>query len=295
MNFPFPFFRKIHHTERVISDSRIEIQFDVDKPVDLVDLTLAFAALSRQYKKFIWTYIEDKKLEIPDEESVRLFVTRMESNCIIAELGWVDPNGLFAAALVMMDNANSITEFLKNLKYYINYFRDNQAIPDDKQLAKRDCEDYRDLLTPVTKAGKGSLKFKELKYGKDGKPKAITELEYVSDEAVKAIHGINQRIGLIEETAAADHPKVLMYLESVEKKIEKPESRRTRDYGVIETICAKPLPVLWLSEMDQKKVKNYDGNLFKCDFIVDANLATKHGEPRAYRIVRLHDIIPDEE
>lgn len=279
----------------MISDSRIELQFDVDKPVDLVDLTLAFAAFSRQYKKFIGSYLQEKKIEIPDEESVRLFVTRIESNCIVAEMGWVDPAGLFAMALVMMDNANTIHEFLAHIAFYLDYFRGKIKITDDKQLGKRDCEDYRDLLTPVTKAGKGSLRFKELKYDKAGKPSAITELEYVSDEAMKALKGANQRIELLETTTAADHPKVLMYLESVEKKIEKPESKRTRDYAVIETVCSKPLPVFWLSEMDQQKVKNYDGNHFKCSFIVDANVGTKHGEPRSYRIAKLHDIIPDEE
>jgi hypothetical protein len=51
--FWFPFFKRRWQAAGVISDSRIELQFDVEKPVDLVDLTLAFATFSRQYKKFI--------------------------------------------------------------------------------------------------------------------------------------------------------------------------------------------------------------------------------------------------
>jgi hypothetical protein len=52
---------------------------------------------------------------------------------------------------------------------------------------------------------------------------------------------------------------------------------------------------LWLSEMDQAKVKNYSGNIFKCTLVVDANVATVHGEPKAFRIVRLHEIMSDDQ
>jgi hypothetical protein len=294
MNFKIPFLNKSSHVYRMISDSRIEIQFDVETPIDLVDLTLAFTALSRQYKKFVMGFIKEKELEIPDEDSVRLFVTRIESNCIIAELGWVDTGPLLLTAVVLMDKANTIQEFLKNLSFYIHYFQDKLPFPQGKQPGKRDSEDYKDLLNPVAKAGNGSLKLKELKYDKEGKPKSLFEMEYVSDQAVKAIHGIDDHIKQIEATADADHKSVLMYLESVEQKIQKPDAKRTRDYGVIESLFEKPLPVFWLSEMDAQKVKNYDGNPFKCSFMVDANIETKHGEPRAYRIVKLHEIIADE-
>ena len=280
----------------MISDSRIQLQFDVEKPVDLVDLTMAFQSFNRQYAKFIASYLSEKDVENIDEDSVRLFVTRIESNCILAELGWVDPHGLFPGVLVMMDNVNTIREFLKNISFYLDYFRGAIGeIPENKQLGKRDCEDFKNLLAPVVKAGKGSLKYKELKYDKEGKPSTLTEVEYVTDEAVKATQGVTRRIELLEKTTAADHEKVLLSLVSVQEKILKPESKRTHDYGTIESICPKPLAVYWLSEVDQMKVKGYDGNPFKCSFVVDVNVETKHDEPRAYRVVKLHDILPDDE
>ena len=130
---PFSFLSR-PQKPKMISDSRIELQFDVEKPVDLVDLALSFQAFSRQYKKFVTAYLDDKNIEITDENSVRLFVTKIESNCIKAELAWVDPHGLFAGALVMMDNANTICEFLKHIKFYLNYFRDKSEISSSKEL-----------------------------------------------------------------------------------------------------------------------------------------------------------------
>ena len=56
----------------MISDSRIQLQFDVDKPVDLVDLTLAFQAFNRQYAKFVNSYLSEKDVEIPDEDAEKM-------------------------------------------------------------------------------------------------------------------------------------------------------------------------------------------------------------------------------
>jgi hypothetical protein len=293
MNFPFSFLHKSVQTKKVISDSRIELQFDVEKPVDLVDLALSFQSFSRQYKKFVTGYLDEKNIQIPDEDSVRLYVTKIESNCIKAEMAWVDPNGLFAGALVLMDNANTILEFLKHIRYYLNAFRDKTEIPASKLLGKRDCEDFKQILTPVVKAGTGSLKFKQLKYDKRGRPSTLMEMEYVSDEAVRAMQGFTEKLALMEKTSAADFKMVSLRLKGVEDKIHKADSKRTRDFGVIERICSKAIPIYWISEMDEKKLKAHDGNHFKCSLVVDVNVETKDGDPKFYRVVKLHDILDD--
>lgn len=290
--FWLPFYNRKRQCGDVISNSRIELQFDVEKPIDLVDLTLAFAAFSRQYKKFVTTYLQEKNIEIENDDSVRLFVTKIESNCITAEMGWFDPNALFGAAYVMMDNANTVREFIKNLSFYYDAFRGVISIGEEKQLGKRDTEDYRDLLQTVVDGG-GSLRCQEINYDKNGVRSSNFKMEYVSDDAVRAMRGIESRISILEKTSAADYEKVLMSLDSVQEKIQKAESKRTRDYGIIERISSKPLPVYWLSDLDQKRVKSFDGNLFQCSLIVDANVEAKHGETKAYRILKLHDIIPD--
>lgn len=45
--------------------------------------------------------------------------------------------------------------------------------------------------------------------------------------------------------------------------------------------------------MDQMRVKNDPRNPLKLSLIVDVNVEKKHGEPKAYRVVRLHDILDD--
>ncbi len=288
-----PRFRWPWYRSRVISESRVQIQFDVDKPVDLVELTLAFGALNRQYRKFVKAFVQEKDIEIPDDDSIRLFVTKIESNCIIAELGWVDPGTLFAGIILLMDNYNTVHEFLKKICEGIDYVSGKVVVGMKKELGKKDCEDFRDLLIPAFN-GAGLLGFKELKYDAKGNVRTVSELAYVSEDVAKALAGANKKIEELESIEAADHQKVLMYLQSIEKKIGKPEAKRTHDYGVIESVSKKELRVVWLSEMDQAKVKEYSGNHFKCSFLVDANIETVRGEPKAIRVVRLHEIIPDE-
>ena len=289
--FWLPFSKRKRQCEDVISDSRIELQFDVEKPIDLIDLTLAFQAFHRQYSKFVAVHLEEKNVEIPSEDSVRLYVTKIESNCIFAELAWFDPQTLLSGAVVLMDNANTVCEFLKSLTVYLEFFKGKFDLPEGKQPGLRDSHDFKDLLEPIMSAGDGAFKYRCAKY-KNGIKTIEAEVEHVSTEVVKAMNGIDARIALLEKKSSADHENVLLSLESVQDKMVKPEKKRTRDYGTIERISSKPLPIYWASEMDQQKVKSHPYP-FKISIMVDVNVETKHGEPRAYRIVSLRDIIDD--
>jgi hypothetical protein len=185
--FQWPCYRS-----RVISESRVQIQFDVDKPVDLVELTLALNALNRQYHKFVRAFVQEKDIQIQNDDSIRLFVTKIESNCITAELGWVDTGTLFTGLLVLMDNYNTVHEFLKKIREGIAYVSGNVVVGMKKEPGKKDCEDFRDLLIPAFN-GAGLLGFKELKYDAKGNVRTVSELAYVSEDVAKALAGANKK------------------------------------------------------------------------------------------------------
>lgn len=190
-----------------------------------------------------------------------------------------------------MDNYNTVAEFIKRMRVYLEFFKAKPCGP-LKPLSKRDCEDYRDILVPALSGG-GALAFRQLKYSPQGQPKTVTEIAYTPPDVAAIVTGATEKIKEFEAAGEAEHKKVLMVLESVEKKIAKPEAKRTHDYGIIESISPKPLRILWLSELDQAKVKNQTGNPFKLIFVVDVNVETVHGEPKAYRIINLHDIMDE--
>lgn len=89
------------------SEARIEIYFDVHQPVELVTLTLALQGVARDYRRFLNDQIRESGAKFADED-VTLYVTRVESNCILAELA--------SAASVMgaFFHSTTIRAFLPN-------------------------------------------------------------------------------------------------------------------------------------------------------------------------------------
>ena len=72
------------------SDSRIEVHFDVRQPVELVTLTLALQSLARDYRRFMNDDAKTRGVRIVDED-VKLYVTKVQSGSILAELASATP------------------------------------------------------------------------------------------------------------------------------------------------------------------------------------------------------------
>ena len=67
-------------------EARIEVSFDVDRPVELVQLTLALQAMARDYRRYANDIIRDGGGKVSDDD-IKLYVTKVASGSIIAELG----------------------------------------------------------------------------------------------------------------------------------------------------------------------------------------------------------------
>ena len=59
---------------------------DVRQPVELITLTLALQSLARDYRRFMNDDARTRGVKIADED-VKLYVTKVESGSILAELG----------------------------------------------------------------------------------------------------------------------------------------------------------------------------------------------------------------
>jgi hypothetical protein len=70
------------YSGQMISNARLNLQFDVEDPIELVDFTLALGSFGNQYQRFIEWKTRKSNIE-PDylKESVKLCVTKIESNC----------------------------------------------------------------------------------------------------------------------------------------------------------------------------------------------------------------------
>lgn len=273
-----------HGLARGISSERITIKFDVDDPIDLLELAAAFAGISKQYLKHLK---RTSTLESLDEAEVKLYVTSIKSNCITTELGpWA------AAAfqtVQMIDWHNNLYDFVKIMHTYIQYFAGKANSVFGNQAKISDCREFKDILETVAGKRTGELTL-EVK----GPQGSSLRYHYQSTETAAALAGVQKKIAELELKEAAEHQAVLMYLPQLNTDEHK-SGGRTADRGVIESICSRPLPVYWLSELDSQKVKSQETNPHKVSYIVDVNVETKQQVPKAYRVVRLIEILPSTE
>jgi hypothetical protein len=279
----------------MISNARLKLQFDVNEPVELVDLTLALGSFGNQYQKFVEWKTRDTKIEPADfDDAVKLYVTKIESNCIITELA-----GFCASALPVIHHA---VEYGKTYVEFAGYCNSAISFLKEKKLSKvwtfwkwqrRDCQDWANVLAPVAKHKPGRLHLAVVEQIEKDSTKRLIDYSYESDAVVAAQQGAIKQLESQELEEAADHKKVVMHIPQMHETKVKKTGKSSPDLGIIESIYPKELPILWLSDMDARRVKSQKKSPFSLNYVVDVNVQRVGGVPRAYRILKLHDLLPD--
>lgn len=282
------------------SDDRIEIHFDVHEPVELVELTLAFQGLGRDYKRFLQdrARTDGKKINVED---VKLYITKIESNCILAELA--GGSSILGAVYSVMDYQNIFTEYVRNFRDTVNYFRTLSKAKEvqaaEIETTKAGAQAIADLMGVVGKnrSGKFALRARAGSETPDGH-KVYAEIELTSDEAAEAQRGALIAKKVLDYRGDADHPNVLLYFQQTSTDDAK-AAGRTADKVIIRSISKDALPVHFASELDQARINDMKGdpnqNPFKAAFRVDVNVEVdRHDLPRYYRVLHIHEVLPEE-
>lgn len=283
------------------SDDRIEIHFDVHQPVELVELTLAFQGLGRDYKRFLQDRARSDGKKV-NAEDVKLYITKIESNCILAELA--GGSSILGAVYSVLDYQNIFTEYVRNFRDTVNYFRGLSKAKDPKaaeiETTKAGAQSIADLMGVVGRnyGGKFALRARAGSETPDGH-KVYAEIELTSDEAAEAQRGALIAKKVLDYRGEADHPNVLMYFQQTSTDDVKAIGR-TADKAIIRSISKDALPVHFASELDQARINDMKNdphqNPFKAAFRVDVNVETdRHDLPRFYRVLHLHEVMPDED
>jgi len=283
------------YTSGMISDARMSLQFDVEEPIELVDLTLSLGSFGNQYQRFVeWKTRNGKNTDDDLNDKIKLYVTKIESNCIITELA-----AYAQTTLPVLHHAIEYGKIYKEFSTYfrsaINYFT-GELTPQKWEwwkFQKRDCIDWTQVLAPVTKRKRGRLNLSVVEHvGKDS-TKRIVDLSFDTPELVAAQQGAIKQIEEGQFKEMADYKMVLMHMPQMHQRKTKKDGKTSPDLGIIESIFPKELPVFWLSDMDAQRVKGQTESPFKLNYVVDVNVQTVAGAPRAYRILKLRDILPE--
>jgi hypothetical protein len=283
-----------------VSDARITLHFDVHEPIELMDLTLSFGSLARQYRKYVIEKLRDEGKKAKDAE-IKLYITKIENNCILAELAGA--HDILGTLFSVMDYTNIFVDFVKNINTAIQYFRSivgkdsKTIIASEIPYSKRQCEDLANFLNVV--AEKGDLGLSVAEFDKEsGNEKVHVSFKYTSSEAYEAKKGSILAQSILEQTGDADYKDVLMYFHQANVDESKADGR-TGEKAFIKSVYPKELPVYIISDLDRDRIKSLKSdpkmNMFTASYRVDVNVEKDRNDiPKYYRVLKVHEIIPDE-
>lgn len=283
-----------------MSSARIQLHLDIHEPIELVDMTLSFQALAMEYRKHINKKAKAKGGKASDD--IKLYITKIESNCILAELG--SATDILGAMFPALDSINIFLEFMKNMTDRIKYFQGvgkaGSVEASDIPCGKIECDRVADILKAVAENKNGQLGLSVIEYEEKKTDAEVRfSVKLTSDEALQARRGALLSKQALELTSDADHKNVLMYFHQT--NIDDPKSKgRTGDKAVVKSLSPGPMPVYFLSEMDREKIRylihDKNQNPLKVSFNVDVNVETdKNDKPRFYRVLKVHEIYFDED
>ena len=289
--------------ENGCSMARLELYLNIKEPVELVEMTLSLQALALDYQSYLLNQGKQtsKRLGLDD---VKLYITKIESNSILAELA----GGALILGQVfsVMDYVNVFIEFAKNIESKFLWFKDvgikGVVSPDEVPYKKNEIDRFQDFTKLIAKNKGGDLNLSVFEYEETKSAKTRKEylkITFSSDDAGNAQRGALIASKALERREASDYEKVLMYF--YQTNIDDPKSEgRTGQKVVIKRVHDKPLPVYFVSDLDKQKVnyimQSHENNPFKVSYIVDVNVETDRNEiPRAYRVIRVHDVISEED
>lgn len=165
---------------------RLIITLDPGQPVELTDLADSFAALSRIYERHYRSGSDD---------APRLFVTKLETGSVIAEIA---PFGVMMGGIAMMDGGMIVTDFANRVWRGISYFTGGGK--DAKLLeapSKEDAADLKEFTRPLVGKTGARLGIKQARYEKtDGEKKTVVEYKFDEAELNKASVNIDKALAL---------------------------------------------------------------------------------------------------
>ena len=283
------------------SSERIEIHFDVHQPIELIEMTLAFQALGKDYKKFLSDRVRSEGGKIGDDD-VKLYVTKIESNCILAELAGA--SSIVGAYFSLLDYQNIFIEYVRNfgsvVQYFIGLSQKESPSAADIECTKAGAQVIADVMAVVANSREGSVCLRARAGSETAEGhKVYAEIEISSAEAVQARRGALIAQKVLDFRDGTEYRNVLMYFQRTSTDIAKSDGR-TDDKAVIATISSKPLPVYFASTLDQERINDLkddpSANPFKSAYRVDVNVEVdRKGSPRYYRVIHLHEILPEDE
>lgn len=253
--------------------SKLEVTINNQKPVVLVDLTMALLAVGQQFERFM----ENETTE-PNRVGSELFIKEVRSGSIVVEL--------VAQALPVVPllwQGGSLTEWIGQAKSVMEWLNGKLSKP-PKDLTKQDLRQWNNILEPVAKDSGSQMNFSVSNGGQ-----VVNQFFITSQEANAAQNAIRREIGRLEEPD--DHIQRKRVMVWYQTKFD--DDSPTGDRAVIETICKPPVKVIFENSAVKKAMLAGDARFprpwHELAYIVDVRVQTVNGVPKVYTILNYYE------
>jgi hypothetical protein len=270
---------------------RLLIRLDPGGPVELTGLTESFGALARIYERHYG-------IEGPEGGTPRLYVTRLASGSILAE---IVPFTVFMGVVIGgMAAAVTVGDFAKRLNDGLRAFAGIKDRASPVLVAPaQDAADLKAFVQPLTGRADAALGITHARFHSLTKDREIiAEYEFKSAEIDRAVVNIDHALDLIEATperSSKPHNEVMLFFDSASRGIGK-EKGRTRDYAIVPDVSKRPLPVYFRTSVSGNlkdvMVRGSTNPLADVAYVVDLHAQMIGGEPKGYIVTNIHRTIP---
>lgn len=262
--------------------AKIVLEIQNEAPIDLVDFTKSLTGLAREHE----ASLRRSRPSIPIEET-RLLVVDVRKGSIILEMV-----AALAPFVTTAETVNTAADFIGNLSSAFNFLRKTDGrLPDANT---QQLKNLGDTVAAIAADTNGQLKI----YARHENGEVIQEFRVTKDDAQKIQNNAIAQRRELEHASTEQLRRVIMRLHQSSVD-DLRVGKKTSEKGIVERIDLIPRTLIYVSDAAGRRIKNEilkpDGNPYQKGFIVDLDVETYNGRPRAYRILEVHDVIDLEE
>ena len=245
---------------------KVVIKYDNRKPLDLLDVTSALAAIGEEFRRYA-------AKEMPKGTNARLHVGRLRSGSIIAEL-----IPILQAAVWIREVHDWAPPFVAQFGDLMNAIR--QFPPTARLIEKSSVKAAKTIVAPVAKDPGANLTI----HAEAGSV-VTTNIYNFGTNAAKDIRKHAEIIigGLADEHFFSGAPMVLYQMR------DGPPGT-AGDYGFIDRFSQSPVRIRWASEDVKNAVLDRAENIFDLIYFVTGTAQTAGGDVVVYNIRRLEEV-----
>lgn len=253
----------------------LEIIIQNKEPVELIDFTRSFLALSNTFSDFV-----EKNADNQVQREAKLYVKEIKPGSIVVDL--VEYSGV--ALLPFIDNFNNILEFSAYLKGILTYFLNGTG--DKPEVSPKTLNDMSTFIAPVAKDNGSQMTIQTLNINTGD---LNLYFSGNSTESITIQENLKREYDEVRELKPEPeiHSKVLMSVWQARSDIKS----KTGNKVIIDELSEKPLNVIFENETDKEKILMGDDNPLNTAYVVDVIIQTAQNNPAAYKVLKFHEAI----